>query len=154
MRRPLSSYRVARTLALASIVVVATTVACDMQSPAQPASQAARKPNAAPILMPANVTYKEFQVEQGATPAAGTAYPRYPDVLRRSKVEGEVLVQFVVRPDGKPEVESLKVLKSSHDLFTQAVRNALPQMRFNPARVGGKAVSQLVTEPFSFSISK
>jgi protein TonB len=46
------------------------------------------------------------------------------------------------------------VLKSSHELFTQAVKNALPNMRFYPAEVGGKKVKQLVQQPFTFSLSK
>ena len=39
-------------------------------------------------------------------------------------------------------------------LFTQAVKNALPNMRFYPAEVGGKKVKQLVQQPFTFSLSK
>ena len=80
--------------------------------------------------------------------------PRYPDLMRRAKVEGGVLGQFIVGPDGVADVQSLKILKSNHDLFTKAVREALPQMRFNAARVGGKAVRQLVQQPFTFSLSK
>ena len=80
--------------------------------------------------------------------------PRYPNVLRQSAMEGEVLAQFVVDTTGRAEVGSLKILKSSHDLFTESVRTALPQMRFVPADVGGKKVKQLVQEPFSFSMSR
>ena len=59
--------------------------------------------------------------------------PRYPNLLRQAAVEGEVLAQFVVDTDRRAEVGSLKILKSSHDLFTESVRTALPQMRFVPA---------------------
>jgi protein TonB len=38
-------------------------------------------------------------------------------------------------------------------LFTQAVRAALPRMRFFPAQVGGKAVKQLVQMPFQFNLA-
>ena len=69
-------------------------------------------------------------------------------------VEGEVLAQFVVDTTGRAEPNSLKVLKSSHDLFVQSVKNALPQMRFIPAEVGGRKVKQLVQQPFTFSITK
>jgi protein TonB len=80
--------------------------------------------------------------------------PRYPDALRSAKVEGEVLAQFVVDQTGTPDVTTLKVLKSTHELFTQAVQNALPAMRFNPAQVGGRPVKQLVQMPFAFSLTK
>jgi periplasmic protein TonB len=46
------------------------------------------------------------------------------------------------------------VLKSSHEQFTAAVRNALPNMRFYPAEVGGRKVKQLVQQPFTFSLQK
>ena len=98
--------------------------------------------------------YFEFQVEKPVVPAPGSISPRYPDMLRQAGVEGEVLAQFVVDADGRYEPGSFKVLKSSHELFTQAVKNALPNMRFYPAEVGGKKVKQLVQQPFTFSLSK
>ena len=98
--------------------------------------------------------YFEFQVEKPVVPAPGSTSPRYPDMLRQAGVEGEVLAQFVVDTTGKAEAGSLKILKSSHDMFVQSVKNALPQMKFIPAEVGGKKVKQLVQQPFTFSISK
>jgi protein TonB len=98
--------------------------------------------------------YFEFQVEKPVVPAPGSTQPRYPDILRQAGVEGEVLAQFVVDTSGKAEAGSFKVLKTSHELFAQAVRSALPGMRFIPAEVGGKKVKQLVQQPFTFAITK
>jgi protein TonB len=98
--------------------------------------------------------YFEFQVEKPVVPAPGSVAPRYPDMLRQAGVEGEVLAQFVVDTTGKAEPGSLKILKSSHDMFVQSVKNALPNMKFIPAEVGGRKVKQLVQQPFTFSISK
>ena len=98
--------------------------------------------------------YFEFQVEKPVVPAPGSISPRYPDMLRQAGVEGEVLAQFVVDTTGRAEPGSLKILKSSHDMFVQSVKNALPQMKFIPAEVGGRKVKQLVQQPFTFSISK
>ena len=98
--------------------------------------------------------YFEFQVEKQVQQIPGTGNLRYPDMLRSANVEGEVLAQFVVDADGRYEAGSFKVLKSSHELFTQAVKNALPNMRFYPAEVGGKKVKQLVQQPFTFSLTK
>ena len=98
--------------------------------------------------------YFEFQVEKPVVPAPGSTSPRYPDMLRQAGVEGEVLAQFVVDTTGRAEPSTLKILKSSHDLFIQSVKNALPQMKFIPAEVGGRKVKQLVQQPFSFSIAK
>jgi protein TonB len=98
--------------------------------------------------------YFEFQVEKPVIGAPGSAQPRYPDMLKSAGVEGEVLAQFVVDTTGRAEMGSFKVLKSSHDLFTTAVRNALPTMRFLPAEVGGRKVKQLVQQPFQFALTK
>jgi protein TonB len=98
--------------------------------------------------------YFEFQVEKPVVPAPGSLQPRYPDMLRQAGVEGEVLAQFVVDTTGRAEPGSLKILKSTHDMFVQSVKNALPQMKFIPAEVGGRKVKQLVQQPFTFSITK
>jgi len=150
MRNSISSFRVTQTALLTTSVLLAGFVACELQSPAQP--QVAQVERLTPTVNQG--PYREFQVGQPVTPAPGTSALRYPDVLRQARVEGEVLAQFVVGPDGRPDVESFKVLKSSHDLFAKSVRDALPLMRFNPAMVGGKAVRQLVQQPFTFSLTK
>jgi periplasmic protein TonB len=99
-------------------------------------------------------TYFEFQVEKQVAPAPGNAAPRYPDMLRSANVEGEVLVQFVVDTTGRVESGSLKILKTSHDLFTNSVRQALSSMRFYPAEIGGRKVKQLVQQPFNFTLTR
>ncbi|MCC6317683.1 MAG: TonB family protein [Gemmatimonadaceae bacterium] len=107
----------------------------------------------APIQQ-ADQPFFEFQVEKPVTALPGSPPPRYPDILRQAGVEGEVLAQFVVDTTGRAEMSSFKVLKTSHDLFGTAVKNALPAMRFIPAEVGGRKVRQLVQQPFSFGIAK
>jgi periplasmic protein TonB len=99
-------------------------------------------------------TYFEFQVEKPVMQAPNSATPRYPEILKSAGVEGEVLASFVVDTTGRAETASFKVLKTSHELFASAVRNALPNMRFLPAEVGGKKVKQLVQQPFVFAIQK
>jgi periplasmic protein TonB len=101
-----------------------------------------------------NQTYFEFQVEKQVSPFPGNPAPRYPDMLRSANVEGEVLAQFVVDTTGRADMKEFKVLKSTHDLFTNAVRSALPNMKFYPAEVGGKKVKQLVQMPFQFNLTK
>jgi protein TonB len=101
-----------------------------------------------------NQTYFEFQVEKQVAPYPTNQAPRYPDMLRSANVEGEVLAQFVVDTTGHADMREFKILKSTHDLFTAAVKSALPQMRFYPAEVGGHKVKQLVQMPFQFSLSK
>jgi protein TonB len=97
--------------------------------------------------------YFEFQVEKQVAVSTPIA-PRYPDMLRSANVEGEVLAQFVVDTTGRADMGTFKVLKSSHDLFTNSVRAALPQMRFYAAEIGGRKVKQLVQMPFQFTLTK
>jgi protein TonB len=98
--------------------------------------------------------YFEFMVEKPVTEASNTQRPRYPDILKSAGVEGDVLAQFVVDTTGRVELNTFKVLKTSHQLFEAAVRSALPGMRFIPAEVGNKKVRQLVQQPFVFAIAK
>ena len=51
-------------------------------------------------------------------------------------------------------MRTFEIIKSDHDLFTNAVRNSLPNFRFFPAELGGRKVKQLVQMPFVFSLSK
>ena len=106
-----------------------------------------------PAFVP-DPTYFEFQVEKPVRRAAISAGPRYPVELRAAGVEGEVLVQFVVDSMGVPLMSTYRVLRSNHDMFSQAVRSALPDMRFTPAEVNGHKVRQLVQQPFVFAIAK
>jgi len=102
----------------------------------------------------ADQTYFEFQVEKQVAQIPGSINLRYPDMLRSANVEGEVLAQFVVDTTGRVEANSIKILKSSHDLFTNAVQQALRAARYYPAEIGGRKVKQLVQQPFNFTLTR
>jgi periplasmic protein TonB len=101
-----------------------------------------------------NQTYFEFQVEKPAEMLAESPKPKYPSVLESSGIAGEVQAQFVVNSSGKADMDSFKVLKSTNELFTQAVKNVLPRMKFSPAMIGGKPVNQLVQQSFQFAVPR
>jgi TonB family protein len=102
----------------------------------------------------AEPVYFEYQVEQPVATLPGSPMPAYPADLKAAKVEGEVLAQFVVGPDGLARMATFRVLRSSHALFTDAVRAALPRMQFSAAVLGGRKVAQLVQQPFTFALSR
>lgn len=79
--------------------------------------------------------------------------PRYPESLRQSGIDGHVLVQFTVDTAGRVDPASIRVLASTHELFTRAVRDALVQFRFIPAEVGDRRVPMLAEMPFEFQIT-
>jgi protein TonB len=94
----------------------------------------------------------DFQVEKPAQWIQGTGKTTYPEMLKSAGIQGSVMAQFTVDTLGRAEMGTFKVLKSSQELFTIAVRNALPTMRFLPAEQGGKKVRQVVQQEFSFTI--
>lgn len=102
-----------------------------------------------PVLK--STPYMEFQVEK-AVQHIGGATPEYPSSLREMGVKGEVLAQFVVGENGRYESGTLKILSSSNPAFSDAVKRALPGMRFSAAQIGGQKVKQLVQMPFQFNI--
>src|SRR6476646_10068908 len=101
-----------------------------------------------------NQTYFEFQVEKPAEMLQDSPKPKYPSVLESSGISGQVDAQFVVRNDGKADMDTFKVLKTTNELFTQAVKNVLPRMHFRPAMIGGKPVNQLVQQSFQFAVPR
>jgi periplasmic protein TonB len=104
--------------------------------------------------LPADHMYLDFQVDKPVMQAPNSAAPAYPEMLRQAGVEGDALVSFVVDTLGRVELGTFKVIRTSHDLFASAVKNALPRMRFIPAETTGGKVRQLVQQPYSFSIVK
>jgi TonB family protein len=167
MSRPQPDRPVVRCALFAAVALIAAVAACSSKvdkTPTQPEermSQSAAVPTAtAPRLVQGNRSaptlangahgYFEFQVEKPVLPLAGNPSPTYPRALEGAHMDGEVLAQFVVDTAGHVDVRTFKVLKSSHDLFTTAVKDVLPALRFSPAQVGGRNVTQLVQMPFAF----
>ena len=126
------------------------------RSDSPPRAPAVRQGVAATARLPVNPDqpYFEFQVTKAAQQIPGTGMLRYPVRLRTANIQGEVLAQFIVDANGQFEPGSFKVLRSSHDEFTQAVAAALPSMRFTPAEYQGTRVKQVIQQPFTFSLSK
>jgi TonB family protein len=147
---------------LASLVIFATgaatgglaVLAWDSPPPRE-VVRAPGRPGAVPS--PARSTggtpYYEFQVEKPVV-ALNTAAPSYPAALQAQGVTGRVVAQFVVDETGRVDVGTFRVIESSHELFSSAVRAALPRMRFQPAEIAGRRVKQLVQQPFVFQLGR
>ncbi len=98
--------------------------------------------------------FQADQVEKQVAFIQGSASPRYPEALRSSGVEGQVVALFVVDETGRAGTDSVRFLRSDNPLFKDAVRAALPRMRFVAAEIGGRKVRQLVQMPFVFTIGR
>jgi TonB family protein len=97
--------------------------------------------------------YFEFQVDEPARMQSG-ANVRYAIELREAGIEGTVLAQFEVGTDGRVDPSSFKVLKTDHEGLVESVSEALPRIRYAAARKDGRAVRQVVQQPFVFNIAR
>jgi len=119
------------------------------------ASTGALRPGIVGTPTPADGSvFRADQVDRQVGLIPGVRPPAYPEALRSAGIEGRVLVEFVVDERGQPVQGSIRVVQSANDLFTDAVKVALGRMRFTPAEVGGKKVSQLVQMPFVFTLNR
>ena len=108
----------------------------------------------APKLAGGDSIFTQLEVDSTVSRFPGSAAPAYPADMLKQGVQGSVVTQYVVDTTGFADSTSLKIMKSTHEQFADAVRAALPYMRFFPAKVGTKKVRQLVEQEFSFKIEQ
>ncbi|HKN68238.1 MAG TPA: energy transducer TonB [Gemmatimonadaceae bacterium] len=91
-------------------------------------------------------------VDKPAAPRPGNPAPIYPSALRAARIEGTVLVRFVVDSAGRAEVASIDFPETTHPQFAEAVRQSLIRSRYLPAMLQGRPVRQLVEQRFAFTL--
>ncbi len=96
--------------------------------------------------------YTEIEVDSTVTLDPTAEGPRYPPALLEAGVQGVVYARFVVDSIGHVDTATMVVLDAPHPEFVAAVRTALVTMTYRPAILRGRAVSQLVEQPFVFRI--
>lgn len=82
----------------------------------------------------------------------GSSGPTYPRKLRRDDFEGHVLLEFVVDSTGHAIGSTLKILSSSHELFTTSVREFLTVRRYDPGALHGRKINVSVRQQFTFKL--
>lgn len=123
-----------------------------------------RGPDTDPITRPARPrvdldklvgTHEVFtgdQVDRRAEPRKGeSADVPYPPQLFAEAVSGRVVAEFVVDTAGRVEEGTFGIVASTHQLFSDAVQQAMRRARFTPAMRNGVPVPQLVHQPFDFT---
>lgn len=80
--------------------------------------------------------------------------PEYPEPLASRRVEGGATLRFVVDSTGHIDMATVRVMTATHRAFAQSVLEAMPRMKYRPAKVGEHAVRLLVEQSFSFKIQK
>lgn len=104
--------------------------------------------------IPGDSILTEVEVDSAVRRHPWSAAPEYPPELLSSNIEGSVSVTYVVDTTGFADSTSLKVIETTHPAFADAVRKAIPGMRFRPAILSGRKVRQLVSQTFSFRIRR
>jgi len=108
----------------------------------------------APKLAGTDSIFTQLEVDSTVSRFPGSAAPLYPVAMLNQGLQGSVLTQYVVDTTGYADTSSLKIVRATHAAFADAVRAALPYMRFFPAKIGPKRVRQLVEQEFSFKIDQ
>jgi TonB family protein len=83
--------------------------------------------------------------------------PNFPEILRDRKIVGDVIVRFKVDAQGRPDLSSFAVIRTPHELMSEAVRRVIPLLRFEPAhkaRIGAPAEGDQVQMAFQFNGAK
>ena len=100
------------------------------------------------------------------TPVEMTKEPRitYPELSRTNAAYGTVRFAFTVSETGRADIASVEEvwpegvarptgdLRDYYSAFLSAVKRGLPSGRYQPAMIGGCAVSQRVIESFEFKL--
>lgn len=97
-------------------------------------------------------SYQLIEVDSAAVRDPSSAAPVYPPDLETRGVEGHVILRFVVDSTGVADLTTVLTVEATHPAFDRAVREALPKMKFRPAKVGDRAVRQLAEQLFAFRV--
>jgi hypothetical protein len=75
---------------------------------------------------------------------------RYPRRMALARLSGDVVAQYVVDERGRVPSDSWRPLSFTNDDFLTALRAHLPTMRYQPARLDGRPVCELVRNRVAF----
>ena len=107
----------------------------------------------APEVVSADSVFSILEVDTAVVRSANSAAPAYPLKLLQARIMGYVSAQYIVDTTGFADTNSFQVMKATNPEFITAVREALPYMRFTPAKIGNLKVRQLVEQQFTFRIA-
>lgn len=77
--------------------------------------------------------------------------PKYPEISRRSGIEGTVFIKMWVTKEGK--VKQAEIIKSTSNIFDESAIEAALLWKFTPAIMNNGPVSVWVTVPFKFRLN-
>lgn len=95
---------------------------------------------------------EDLEIEENVVPLYRT-HPLYPPRALRARLEGVVLVEFIITPEGL--VQSAGIVRADPpEVFDNAVLTAVKKWKFKPKIVGGRAVPRRARQEVRFSLPK
>lgn len=76
--------------------------------------------------------------------------PRYSEDLRKKRIEGEVVAEFVIDIEGR--VANATIIRSAHLALEAPALEAIRKWRFRPARKDGVPVATQVRQVLAFNL--
>jgi len=98
--------------------------------------------------------FMDVEVDSAAERHPDSAAPVYPPELMKQGIEGHASVRFVVDTMGRVDPATVQIIEASRPEFGFAVLQAIPGMKFTPARMGPTKVRQLAEQLFRFAIAR
>jgi TonB family protein len=95
-------------------------------------------------------TVRHFTDSSSERNPAITAFPKYPAVARRERIEGETVVCFIIDARGKiirPSVQS-----STHKIFEKPAMRAIRSSSFEPLQTGEQMATAKTCRTYRFRL--
>lgn len=138
-------------------VAAAQPVQQPAQQPQAPAPQPETKPQQQPVQEPTPSAPAEeapapkpFVAIESPPQIVKRETPKYPEIAYRMRMEGKVIVEVTVDPQGKPI--QAKVARSTSDVFNDAAIEAAMKSTYKPAMMSTGPVTAKVYVPFDFKL--
>ncbi|MBM4192760.1 MAG: TonB family protein [Gemmatimonadetes bacterium] len=77
--------------------------------------------------------------------------PDFPDSLKMAGVSGSAVIEFIIEANGTLNKESIGIVSATHVRFADAVRLAILDATFEPARKADRPVAQVFQLPVTFT---
>jgi TonB family protein len=102
----------------------------------------------------ADNSFSVLEVDSAVVRDPASAAPAYPPAMMSLAIEGAATIRFVVDTTGRADLATVHTVAATNPAFEHAVLEALPRMRFHPARIGHTLVRQMESEEFKFELKR
>ncbi len=147
MMHPNPRARTARAGIAAAVATLLVALACETPMPA-----ALEVDSELGTITAVSVVYGKSDVDKRPERKSGPL-PRYPALLRQAGIEGNVMVEFVITPEGKVDSSSVNVVESTNRAFEAPAMHVIRGSLYSPGEVDGAQVSTLVSQQIRFSLA-